>query len=68
MYPQYRYSHRSKICNEVANHADFLMVDRAFEAVQNGIKISTKKPRPWILKGEKRIFLDLNPAKIRKKF
>jgi hypothetical protein len=52
MYPQYRYSHQSKICNEVANHADFCMVDRAFKALLNGIKISTKKPWPGILRPE----------------
>jgi len=46
MYPQYRYNHQSKTCNEVTNHADFFTVDRAFKALQNGIKISTKKP--WL--------------------
>jgi hypothetical protein len=52
MYPQYRYSHQSKACKEVANHADFCMVDRAFKALQNGIKISTKKAWPRILHPE----------------
>ncbi len=52
MYPQYRYSHQSKICNRVANHADFCMVNRTFKALQNGIKISTKKPWPQILRPE----------------
>ncbi len=52
MYPQYRYSHQSKTCNEVANHADFFMVDRAFIALENGIKISTKKAWPRILRPE----------------
>ncbi len=51
-YPQYRYSDQSKTCNEVANHADFLNVDRAFEALQNGIKISTKNSWPGILRPE----------------
>jgi hypothetical protein len=43
-------SHQSKACNKVANQADFLMVDRAFKALQNDIKISTKKPWPRILR------------------
>ncbi len=47
--PQYRYSHQSKTCNEACNHADFSKVHRAFKALQNGIKISTKKAWPWIL-------------------
>jgi hypothetical protein len=42
MNPQYHYSHQSKICNEVANYADSVMVDRAFKALQNVIKILTK--------------------------
>ncbi len=45
-------SHQSRTCNEVANHADFCMVDRAFKALQNGIKISTKKAWPRILRPE----------------
>jgi len=36
-------SHQSKTCNEVANHADFCMVDRAFKALQNGIKYRRKQ-------------------------
>jgi len=52
MYPQYRYSHQSKTSKEVANHADFFTVDRAFKALQNGKKILTKKawPRYFVLR------------------
>jgi hypothetical protein len=52
MYPHYRYSHHSKTCNEVVNHTDFCMFDRAFKALQNGIKTFTKTPCPRILSPE----------------
>jgi hypothetical protein len=52
MYLQYRYSHQPKAGNTVANHADFFMAGRAFKALQNDIKISTKKPWPQILRPE----------------
>jgi len=41
-----------KYARRVANHADFFMVNGASKALQNGLKISTKKPWPGILRPE----------------
>jgi hypothetical protein len=51
--PKPHWSHVPPVSLESSvKRADFCMVNRAFKALQNGIKISTKKSWPWMLRPE----------------